>query len=315
MKHLILESDKMFEGATIERDDSKKTYNIRGVALLGLKSKHGYDYLPEALKGAVGLYENAKAFINHPSSEEEKSKRRDVRNLAGKYTNVRFDESGQKLRGDFIGLPNENGKLFADIAETMPDMAALSHNASGNWGQQNGKKVVESISEVHSVDLVWAGATNEGMFESIDTNKKENHMEWKDIDLNGLKTNRKDLCEALSAEGAVSRDEEVNGLTVKLTEATKNLDTLKVKDALTEKKSKIDKVLSESKLPLEAKTEVFKNQLYTLEAKEGGKSIEEQSKELIEDRLLAISGKKGVVNMGGGKDMSGDKPVHIKECV
>jgi hypothetical protein len=39
---------------------------IRGVKVLGLESRNGRTYLPEALAQAAQLYEDAKVNVNHP---------------------------------------------------------------------------------------------------------------------------------------------------------------------------------------------------------------------------------------------------------
>ena len=39
---------------------------IRGVKILGLHSRNGREYLPEALSRAAALYEGAKVNVNHP---------------------------------------------------------------------------------------------------------------------------------------------------------------------------------------------------------------------------------------------------------
>ena len=39
---------------------------LRGVKILGLQSRNGRSYLPEALSAASKLYEGAKVNVNHP---------------------------------------------------------------------------------------------------------------------------------------------------------------------------------------------------------------------------------------------------------
>jgi len=305
-EQMTLEFAKMFEGASFERDDARRKFIIKNVALLGAVSLHGYEYLPEAMQKAVPLYNNIKAFVNHPSADELKVSRRDVRNIAGKFINPRFESSPAKVRGDFVGLPNENGKLFMDVAQNMPDIAAMSHNARGKFAQRDGKKVVEEIQSVYSVDLVASGATNTTMFESDNSNNvvKENTMEWKDVDSKGLKDNRHDLFEEIFSAGATSRDEEVKELSEDLDKTKQELDKLEVEKTMGEKEALVNKLLTESKLPAEAKTDIFRQQLTALQPEKEGNTIEEQVKKLIDDRIVAISGKKGVTNMGGEKNLS-----------
>ena len=316
-KKITYEMD--FTEAEFIRDEAKGTYQVNNVSLLGEVSKNGYTYAKRAMREAVSLYEGVQAFINHPNQEELKLNRRDVRNLAGKFVNARFDESSTKVKGDFVGLPNENGKLFVDIAENMPKIAGTSQNASGRFAVVNGRKVVESITKVYSVDLVANPATNNGVFESENLDHKENLMEdYAKIVMEELKIRRKDLCEALITEGneagQKSRDAEVKTLTDEKDKAVQEADTLKVEKALAGKSATVDKMLNESKLPKEAKTDVFKEQLMKCEPVKDGDTIDEQVKKLIDDRMLAIAGKTGVRNMGGGKHLDeGDKGGSLTE--
>ena len=286
----------------------KEKHRVLNVSLLGEVSKNGYSYARTAMREAVVLYEGVQAFINHPSTEEVKTNRRDVRNLAGKFENARFDEQNVRVKADFVGLPNENGKLFVDIAEHMPKIAGTSQNASGRFTLIDGKKVVESITKVYSVDLVANPATNNGLFET-ENNHKEHEMEYKDITKEELQIRRKELYEAILKEGGEagqkSRDDEVKKISDEKDKAVQEADTLKVEKALAGKSALVEKMLTESKLPKEAKTDIFKEQLMKVEPVKDGDSIDEQVKKLIEDRISAITGKKGVQNMGG--DKTGDK--------
>jgi len=297
-----------FSESEFIRDAEKRQYHVKNIALLGEKSKNGYRYLRDAMRKAVSMFEGIKVFINHPTTEEAKAKVRDVRNLAGKIVHARFDESVAKVKGDFIGLPNDEGKRFVDIAERMPEIAGMSQNAMGKFSKENGEDVVEEITAIESVDLVSSPATTAGIFENDNSNYKENNaMEYKDITLEELRIRRKDLCETLVAEGKVqgetSRDDEVAGLIEEKDKAVQEADTLKAKEAVAGKTALVDKLLADSKLPEEGKSDVFREQLIALKPEKDGETIEEQAKKLIDDRLAAISGKKGVKNMGGDKKL------------
>ena len=257
--------DKLtYEMDFTEADFSQKEkHRVLNVSLLGEVSKNGYRYARTAMREAVALYEGVQAFINHPSTEEVKTNRRDVRNLAGKFENARFDEQNVRVKADFVGLPNDNGKLFVDIAEHMPKIAGTSQNASGRFAMIDGKKVVESITKVYSVDLVANPATNNGLFET-ENNHKEPEMEYKDIIKEDFQIRRKDLYDAILKEGSEagqkSRDDEVKKLSDEKDKAVQEADTLKVEKALAGKSATVDKMLEESKLPKEARTDVFKEQ-------------------------------------------------------
>src|SRR5690606_32759424 len=51
-------------GAALRVDRQRAV--IQGVKILGLKSRNGRTYLPEALAAAAGLYEGVKVNVNHP---------------------------------------------------------------------------------------------------------------------------------------------------------------------------------------------------------------------------------------------------------
>lgn len=277
-----------FKEATFESDKPI----IRNVVLLGAESKNKRRYTEQCMKSAVGLYENCQAFVNHPTKEEERQGMRDVRGLAGKFTGVRFE--GGKIRANFQGLPDDPAaKKFMAIAESMPEIAGLSQNASGKIRVEGGIQIVESIHKVHSVDLVANPATTNGLYENDNQENGESTMEYKDVTMIGLKEGRKDLVETLFEEGKASRDDEVKKLTEEKTALEAKLDEVQVAEALRDKETKIDKILAESELPTEAKTDVFHKMLLGVEVKEGEK-LEEKVQELIDDRKAAISGKAGV---------------------
>ena len=307
MKNQKITYEMDFTESKFIRDEEKGVFEVHNVSLLGQVSKNGYSYATDAMREAVPLYEGVQAFINHPSKKDIAEGRRDVRDLAGKFEHVRFEEDNKRVKGDFVGLPNENGKLFVDIAENMPKIAGTSQNASGRFAVgQGGNKVVESITKVFSVDLVANPATNNGIFENENFEHKEHDMDdYTKILETELRIRRPELVDTLVKEGfdagAKSRDDEVKKLTEEKDKAVQEADTLKVEKALAGKSAVIDKMLGESKLPKEAKTKVFKEQLMKVDPDDKGE-VKEGVKALIDDRIKAVSGKGGVHSMGGGKD-------------
>ena len=283
----------------LEATFDKENIKINGVVLLNTQSSNNREYTRECMMGAVKLFEGVKAYVNHPSTEETKTGRRDVRNLAGKYINARFSEG--KIRADFIGLPNENGKLYLDIAKTMPDIAGNSQHAEGKFRISGGKQIVESLERVRSVDLVAEPAATAGMFES--NISKEKVMEYKDITIATLKENRSDLYSQVLSEGSASRDDEVKQIKESRDSTAQKLDLLEAEKAVSEKGIRIEKILKESKLPVEAVTEVFRKTLLSItESKDS--TLEKQAQALIEDRIVFLK-PAGVRNMGGGGGGSG----------
>ena len=134
-------------------------------------SQNGRFYPPAVLAKAVALYENSRAFANHPTSEQiRKGESRDVRDLSGRYYNVRVGDGGE-LRGTRKVYDNPTGNavwpLIIDATESHQPVIGLSINAVGktsNGKDPDGKEgmIVEEITAVHSVDDVINPAAGGG---------------------------------------------------------------------------------------------------------------------------------------------------------
>lgn len=137
---------------------------IRGVKVLGVRSRNGRRYSAEALRGAAGLYEGVKVNVNHPRGSTEGT--RDYRDRIGTIRGVRFVE-GEGLFADLHFNPKHPlaGQLTWD-AENAPEHAGFSHYVEATTRRERGEIIVEKIDRVHSVDLVADPATTSGMFES-----------------------------------------------------------------------------------------------------------------------------------------------------
>lgn len=288
--------NNIFEGVFTEISVDSESRTIRNAALVGQVSRNGRRYLPEALKAGAAKYEGTKVYVDHPDKNDENRGWRSVKDLAGKIENVRFD--GQKIRGDIKLLSNAGGTLAFDIATSMPDVAGMSHNAFGKTRTENGVEIIESIERVISVDLVTEPATNNGFFEAnLNDKTGDKKMDYSQVTMVGIKEARTDIVESLRKEGAASRDEEVKNLKAELEQVKADsqkkdavIDGYKVKEAIAAKESTVERMLDESKLPAEAKTETFKNLLLSLTVKEG-EEYEAKVKEYIDDRMTAVTGK------------------------
>jgi len=272
--------ENAFSEATVDADK----ITISNVVLLGKESKNGRIYTEAAMQKALPLYEGVKVFMNHPDPASKSA--RSIHDLAGKINNVRFDPQG-KIKGDFHGLNNQNGRLFVEIATTMPEIAGMSHNARGKFKIVNNRQVVEEIAQVHSVDLVADPATTKGFFENVNDNGRKNTMEWNDINLSSLRTSRPDLATQLIAEGEKGRDKEVSELIAERDALKVKVDEFEVVEAKRAKVEKVNKLLQESKLPKEAITDAFKEMLE--------KADENDVPKLIEDRKALLQNTKGGV--------------------
>lgn len=136
---------------------------IRGVKILGLTSRNGRSYLPEALREAAALYEDAKVNVNHPQGNPASP--RDYQDRIGTLRGVACRAEG--LFADFHFNPKHPlaEQLLWD-AEHSPNSVGFSHNVLARCGRRGGETVVEAITSVQSVDLVADPATTRGLFES-----------------------------------------------------------------------------------------------------------------------------------------------------
>jgi hypothetical protein len=137
---------------------------IHGVKLLGLESRNGRTYLPEALTQAVTLYEDAKVNVNHPKGHPACP--RDYQDRIGTIRGVtmRADEG---LFGDFHFNPKHAlAEQLVWDAEHSPENVGFSHNVEARVVRRGERVVVEAITRVQSVDLVADPATTRGLFES-----------------------------------------------------------------------------------------------------------------------------------------------------
>jgi hypothetical protein len=139
----------------------REQHVIRGVKVCGLKSGNGRDYSRDALRNATHLYEGCRVFFDHP---EGKSNTRRFRERFGRLVNVKVDGDG--MTADLRYNPKHpDAEQFLYLAENDPAGMGLSHNAEGSGRRVGGKVLVESISKVHSVDIVDNPATVFSLYE------------------------------------------------------------------------------------------------------------------------------------------------------
>jgi hypothetical protein len=137
---------------------------IRGVKILGLESRNGRSYLPEALAAATALYEGAKVNVNHPRATTAAP--RDYQDRLGAIREVTY-RVGEGLFADLQYNPmHALAEQLAWDAEHAPENVGFSHNVEARTARREGRTVVESILKVQSVDLVADPATTSGLFEA-----------------------------------------------------------------------------------------------------------------------------------------------------
>lgn len=179
-----------WRGARMRAD--RTTGVIRGVKILGLQSRNGRAYLPDALRQAAPLYEGAKVNVNHP--KHAVGAPRDYRDRMGVIRGVAAADDG--LFADFHFNPKHAlaEQLLWD-AEHAPENVGFSHNVEARTARRGDQLVVEAILRVQSVDLVADPATTRGLFESQTDGRAA-------MTLDDLKRDHADLVEALVEERA-----------------------------------------------------------------------------------------------------------------
>jgi len=145
-------------GGRVDRENGV----IHGVRVLGPTSRNGRRYLPEAIRGAVGLYEGLQVNLDHSPNE------RSVKDRAGWLQNARVGTAGD-LRADFCYFKSDaTAAKICEAAERNPAAFGFSHHAEGKTRREGDTVLVEQITRVFSVDVVSAPATSNGLFEQAD---------------------------------------------------------------------------------------------------------------------------------------------------
>lgn len=139
------------------------------------RSANGRYYAPGVLARAAQLFENSRAFANHPTPEQiKKGEGRDVTGLTGRFYNVHIGEAGE-LRATRKVYDNPAGNAvwpaIVDAIETKAPVIGLSINAVGKAAPGKDPDgldgiIVEDITAVASVDDVIAPAAG-GSFERL----------------------------------------------------------------------------------------------------------------------------------------------------
>ena len=218
---------------------------IRGVKILGVVSRNGRTYLPDALTEAVGLYEQAKVNVNHPKGSPAAA--RDYRDRIGVIRNVAA-RPGEGLFGDFHFNPKHAlAEQLVWDAEHAPENVGFSHNVQARTSRQGDRVVVEAITKVQSVDLVADPATTGGLFESQSGGSKSSLADAGEVapagaleglSVEDLRRGRPDLVDSLLEE----RDAELARL-------RGDIERLELAESLHRKHESVRRLLAEFNLP------------------------------------------------------------------
>lgn len=211
---------------------------IRGVKLLGLRSKNGRRYQEEALSAAASLYEGAKVNINHPKGHPLSP--RDYQDRLGVISGVEFRPQ-QGLFGDLHFNPKHalSEQLMWD-AEHASQNVGLSHNVLARTKREGDDTVVEAITKVQSIDLVADPATTQGLFEQQSPPAVGSTVvDWDALTIDVLELHRPDLVREL-------RDSHI----AQLEQLQAQLDDASARDAASRRRTRILELLQEHQLPL-----------------------------------------------------------------
>jgi len=162
MRKQTLREIQTADGAEVDREAGV----IRGVKVLGYESLNDRTYERAAVKKAIPMYEGIRVNIDH-NDKQNPSKDRRVADRFGRLVNIHETKTG--LVGDLEYLKSHRlAEQTTEVADRMPEMLGLSHNAEGRTRRDKGRTIVEEITRVRSVDLVSDPATTRSLFESED---------------------------------------------------------------------------------------------------------------------------------------------------
>jgi hypothetical protein len=135
---------------------------IYDVRVCGQNSRNGRRYPESVLRAAAPLYEQCKVGSNHP---DELGSPRSWADSLGWLEGIYLKDGALWARKLHVLKQHPYAALLLEMADKAGGrLIALSHNASGT-GNEDGT-IIESIDQVHSVDVVSDGATNKTLFEN-----------------------------------------------------------------------------------------------------------------------------------------------------
>ena len=244
---------------------------IYGVKILGGQSKNGRTYTEDAMRQAVGLYEGAKANVNHPKGPNAKAPR-DVEDRLGSFREVEH-RPGSGLFGNLHYNPKHRlAESLAWAAENSPTDMGFSHNVEARTSRQNGRVFVEAITQVNSVDLVADPATTNSFFEHTE---EPDAMSLTEVTLEQIKTARPDLVSSILTEAKQSAEAMAQANELKT--LREELDAFKTKEKLAARKAEVDAKLTEAKLPKTVLSDVFLESCYEADDAKLAKLIEDRA--------------------------------------
>lgn len=245
---------------------------IRGVKILGLESRNGRHYLPQALRDAMPLYEGAKVNVNHPKGPPQGP--RDYQDRIGVVRQIELREH-EGLFGDFYFNPKHPlAEQLAWDAEHTPENVGFSHNVQARLVRQGERHVVEAIVKVQSVDLVADPATTRGLYEQTQP------VDLATVTLEQLQQSRPDLVTAAISEQ-----------TTLVAQLRHELDQLRTAQLVSQREQTARRLLQEFGLPLPEGQDAWSQTLVSEAFYAGLLAARDESemRQLIEDRARLVA--------------------------
>lgn len=145
---------------------------IKGVKIIGTRSRNGRTYPQAVLRAAKPLYENAPVFLFHPTDLEKRRGSRQLPDHIGSLVNVRERGEAGEITGLYADLVLKQAHpMTGVICESDGREFGLSHNA--NCVLNDDQTEVLEILRVDSVDLVDDPGTTTNLFEEEDMDLAE----------------------------------------------------------------------------------------------------------------------------------------------
>ena len=314
------------KGISILRPTSKNCSYKGGV---------GREYSEQAMSDVAKMITGRKAYIDHQSKSEKQDNYgvRKLRDLIGVYENGRVEE--KKVKADIKYLQTQPVKEFIEaIIKLGADGigASIVGGGKSTFNTTSKMEIIESMISLESADWVSETGSTLSLFEAVqkpdvdnnggDTEKKDekntevnvkenNVMDYSQVTLTDLLNLRPDITEAIreSVDKQNEEDKKATAEANAVLEENKALkeendklkkenDEFKLKEAVQKKRLEIEKEISESKIPSQYVTEIFRESLM----KEDSSDVR---KKIIEDRkkIITTTDAKGVKGMGNTKEI------------
>lgn len=248
-----LETEDAFEAIAEDRIDREKGI-IRGVKLLGIRSKNRRDYdTPGVRVSAQKLLSGAAIYIDHPKTATDARSYKDKFGVVGKE--VKY-VPGQGHFGDIHFNPkNQVAEQFIWDVLFAPNTFGMSINSAVKYaddGRRNktGDQVIESIEVLRSLDVVTRPGTTDGIFES-----EEDEI----MDLKTLREKHPELVTELLKDNSksVTEQAELDAAKKEAADLKVRLDALESANAAAKLKSEVEKEVSDAFEGVEIKSELL----------------------------------------------------------